>query len=312
MPRNYGLGSRNMGIAGKFALNNAVKNGGVSFSTAATNGSRWRIFTVWAAKNGVKKMEQVNQYLVKKYGCELAESVNAGTLSAATAQVYVSAINTIMSIATKKKWESISPTKDCLIPQRSAIRQVSPGALDAMAYYRALKNVHEEVGARAAAVVALARELGLRSKEASLLDARTALAQAKTCRSATVIYGTKGGRVRDVPIITPKQLLALEHAARAQGTDRSMIPSDQSWKKWRSGELRIARELVKNHTAGGLHDLRAAFACQRYEEETGCAAPVTGGSILDKRKDMEARLVISKELGHGRPEIVSEYIGGRR
>jgi len=217
-----------------------------------------------------------------------------------------------MSIATKRKWQSISPTKDCLIPERSAIRQNIPGALDSMAYCRALKHVHEELGARAAAVVELARELGLRSKEASLLDARAALAQAKTCRSAKVIYGTKGGRERAVPIVTPKQLLALEHAAQAQGTDISMIPSDQSWKKWCSGELRKIRELVKIHTSGGLHDLRAAFACQRYQEVTGCPAPVTGGIILDKRKDMEARLVISKELGHGRPEIVSEYIGGRR
>lgn len=312
MSRNFGLGSRNMKTAGKFALKNATKNGGISFSTAGTVAERWHTFAAWAENNGAKKMEDISQDLAKKYGCELAEKVNAGKLTAATAQVYVSAVNTVMSIATKREWKSISPTLDCVIPKRCAIRLNAPSALNRMVYNQALKEVKDVVGARVAALIELTRELGLRSKEASLLDAREVQRKAKLDGAIVIINGTKGGRERIVPITKPDQFQALQHAALTQGEDRSMIPGEKSWKNWRSCELRKAREIIKKHTNGGLHDLRAAYACQRYHEETGHAAPAAGGIILDKTKDMNARLTIAKELGHGRADVVSEYIGGRR
>ncbi|EER61936.1 conserved hypothetical protein [Acidovorax delafieldii 2AN] len=312
MTRNFGLGSRDMGIAGKFALNDAVKNRSVSFSTAGTNHHRWHSFTIWAKANGVKKMEDVTRELVKKYGRELAQKVNTRDLSAATAQVYISAVNSVMSIATQRKWQSVSPTKDCNIPQRCAVRQDAPGALDRAACASAVEAVRVKLGDRVAAVVELARELGLRSKEASLLDARAALTQAREKESVTITSGTKGGRRREVPIASQEQVQALQRAAQAQGRDRSMIPIDQSWQKWRSKELREARDLVRQHTTGGLHDLRSAYACQRYQEKTGHAAPAASGVIADKSKDLDARKEISKELGHNRVEVVAEYIGGRR
>ncbi len=312
MTRNFGLGSREMGKAGEYALNNAAKNGGVSFSTAGTNVARWRIFTICAKDNGVKRMENVTQELVKKYGRELALNVNSGDLSAATAQVYISAVNSVMSLATHREWKSVSPTKDCNVPRRCAIRQDVPGALDLSAFGRAVEAVQDQLGARVGAVVELARHLGLRSKEASLVDARRALAQAEATGRVTIAYGTKGGRKREMPITSPEQVQALVHAAKAQGSDRSMIPAAQSWKKWRDGELRGARKLVREHTTGGLHDLRSAYACQRYQEMTGHPAPAAGGVIADKIKDLDVRMVISKELGHNRVDVMAEYIGGRR
>ncbi len=312
MTRNFGLGSRDMAIAGKFVLNHAVENSEVSFSTAGTNGDRWNLFTIWAKNNGIKKMENVTRELVKKYGQELANNVKNGDLSAATAQVYVSAVNSVMSLATQREWQSVSPTKDCNIPQRCAIRQDAPGALDRTAYASAVEAVRVKLGDRVAAVVELARELGLRTKEAALLDARAALAQARVKGSVSITFGTKGGRKREVPIASQEQVQALQRAARAQGGDRSMIPTDQSWQKWRSKELREARYLVRQHTTGGLHDLRSAYACQRYQEKTGHAAPAASGFITDKSKDLAARKQISKELGHNRVEVVAEYIGGRR
>ena len=312
MTRNFGLGSRDMGIAGNFALNDAVKNRSISFSTAGTNRHRWHSFTIWAKDNGVKKTEYVTRELVKKYGRELAQKVNTRDLSAATAQVYVSAVNSVMSIATQRKWQSVSPTKDCNIPQRCAVRLDAPGALDRAAYASAVEAVRNKLGDRVATVVELARRLGLRSKEASLLDSRAALAQAREKEIVTITFGTKGGRKRDVPITSQEQVQALQRAAQAQGSDRSMIPVDQSWQRWRSKELREARDLVRQHTTGGLHDLRSAYACQRYLEKTGHAAPAAGGLIADKGKDLDARKEISRELGHNRVEVVAEYVGGRR
>ena len=311
MSRNFGLGSRDMGTAGQYALNNSARDGAVSFSTAATNGDRWQSFANWAKDEGVKKMENVTQELVKEYGQELAEKVKNGEMSASTAQNYVSAVNSVMNIATNNEWKSVSPTKDCGIDQRSHVREDAPGALDRTAYSRALDSVRAEVGERAAAVVELARELGLRSKEASLIDARAALAEAREHGAVTVDAGTKGGREREVPITSPAQVEALQRAATAQGADRSMIPADQSWSQWREGELREARELVQAATGGGLHDLRAAYACERYESLAGHAAPCTGAAIQDKDRDAAARMAVAEELGHGRIDVVSEYLGGR-
>ena len=312
MSRNFGLGQRDMGKAGQVALQNSARDGAVSFSTASTNGDRWKSFTEWAKENDVKKMENISQELVQKYGQELAERVSQGEMAAATAQNYVSAVNSVMTIATKGEWQSVSPTKACGIEQRSAVRQDAPGALDRAAYGRAVEAVRDQVGERAGAAVELCRELGLRSKEASLLDARGALAEASARGTVTITEGSKGGREREVPITNQGQREALDRAAQAQGDARAVMPPDQNWKTWREGELRDARELVQEHTGGGLHDLRAAHACERYEQLTGHAAPCAGGEIADKARDEAARLAVAEELGHGRAEVVAEYVGGRR
>ena len=311
MSRNFGLGQRDMAKAGQVALENSAKSGAVSFSTAATNGERWNSFTAWAKENDVKKMEDVTQELVREYGRDLAEKVTAGEMAAATAQNYVSAVNSVMALATQGGWKSVSPTKDCGIDQRSAIREDAPGALDRSAYGRAIEAVREQMGERAAAVVELARELGLRSKEASLLDARAALAEASARGTVTVTEGSKGGREREVPITSPGQVQALERAAQAQGDARAVMPPNENWQSWREGQLRDARELVQAATGGGLHDLRSAHACERYEQLTGHAAPCAGGEIHDRAADLAARLEISAELGHGRVDVASEYLGGR-
>ena len=312
MSRNFGLGQRDMGKAGQIALRNSANRGAISLSTAATNSDRWQTFVAWAKEQGVKKMEHVTRKLVREYGRGLAGKVAAGQMAAATAQNYVSAVNSVMAIATRDQWQSVSPTQDCGIAQRSAVREAAPGALDRGAYGHALEAVREQLSARAAAVVELARELGLRSKEASLLDARAALAQAETRGSVMIRDGTKGGRKREVPITGEGQREALAHAARAQADARAVMPADQDWRSWREGELRDAREVVQAHTGGGLHDLRAAYACERYEALAGRTAPCTGSQIHDRGADLAARLAVSAELGHGRAEVAAEYVGRRR
>lgn len=74
-----------------------------------------------------------------------------------------------------------------------------------------------------------------------------------------------------------------------------------------------ARDLLHAHGLKGLHELRAAYACERYEKITQHRAPINGGQCceLDKHLDREARRQISYELGHGRIEVVAAYIGGR-
>ena len=122
MSRNFGLGSRVMSDAGRMALDRAAGRGDVSFSTAATQADRWASFSAWAKEQGVGRMERIDKEMVRAYGRN-TDQVKAGDLAPATAQNYVSAVNSVMSLATKGAWESVSPTKDCGIAQRSAVRE---------------------------------------------------------------------------------------------------------------------------------------------------------------------------------------------
>ncbi|ETN81738.1 hypothetical protein NECAME_17832 [Necator americanus] len=311
MSRNFGLGSRVMADAGRMALDRAADRGEVSFSTAATQADRWAIFSAWLKAEGINRMEHITRETVTAYGQGLAAQVRAGELAPATAQNYVSAVNSVMALATKGQWQSVSPTKECGIEQRSSIRAEVPGAIDRARYGNALNQVRGQLGVRAAAVVELARELGLRSKEGSLLDARVALAQAERTGLVDISEGTKGGLERTVPITTPSQMHTLQRAAQAQGEARAVMPPSTSWKEWREGTLRDAREIVQSRTQGGLHDLRSAYACDRYETMTGHMAPCAGGQIRDRGSDQVAREEIAQELGHGRAEVVAAYVGAR-
>jgi hypothetical protein len=59
--------------------------------------------------------------------------------------------------------------------------------------------------------------------------------------------------------------------------------------------------------------MRAAYACERYQQLTGVAAPIIAGErMVDKEDDKSARQVLAHELGHGRVDVISSYIGSSR
>lgn len=306
MSRNYGLGHRDMNKAGALALERARVGKTISFETEKKYAQSWSQFVRWAKEQGINRMEHITAAHVTQYGRGLADRVAADITAASTAQNLVLAVNRVMHMATRGHWKSVSSTGTSGIAERCNVRQDTPQALDRSTYETLLEAAKGKVGERAIAVCELARELGLRSKEASLMDAQGALKQAREKGAVSVLDGTKGGRYRQVPITTDAQRAALERAATAQGTARAVMPAECTWKSWRGGELRQAREAM-----GGLHELRAAYACERYAALTGHRAPCAGGQILDKKADKEARKAISAELGHGRIEVVNAYVGGQ-
>lgn len=313
MANNFGLGARKMATAGKYVAKRVAREHFISESHAAGMSMAWAHFCHYAEDSGISKMEYVTPELLISYGKELALRVEEHDLAPGTAQGYISAVNTIMHIATDNNWVSVSATKDCHIPQRSFSRTEPPVALDRNKYVNALEIVCGAHGAHGMAIVELCRELGLRSKEASLLNACTTLAAAKESGVVTISAGTKGGRDRALPIITPNQFTALEHAANVQSGERSMIPAELYWKQWRERGLRHIRETVQTYLSGdGLHDLRSSYACERYQVLTGFAAPVCGGERPDRDADCAARLQIAQELGHGRIDVTNAYLGGRK
>lgn len=304
MSKNFGLGSRDMSKAAAFALKGAAREGGMGFSHAAETARNFAHFAAFAREHGVKQMEYVSRELVTYYGQQLAERVSHGEIAQGHAQNSLSAVNTVMRIATGNQWHTVSATRDAGIEQRSAVRETPPSGVDRSQLANALTALSE----RGASVVELARELGLRSKEVSLLNAHAALREASVRGAVTISDGTKGGREREVPITSERQLSALSHAADAQGRDRAVMPPDQNWKEWRENGLRDIRETLQQHGIDRLHDLRSAYACDRYQHITGYAPPVLGGQA-PRDIDRNAREHIARELGHGRIAITNAYLG---
>jgi len=121
---------------------------------------------------------------------------------------------------------------------------------------------------------------------------------------------TKGGKARPIPVRTAEQRDVLDRAHRLAGGG-SLIPSNRNYRQ----QLRVYERHTANAGLSKLHGLRHQYAQSRYEELTGWKAPAAGGPLgnmlsTDQRAlDREARLTISRELGHERREIVAIYCG---
>ena len=121
---------------------------------------------------------------------------------------------------------------------------------------------------------------------------------------------TKGGKARTLPIRTPEQREVLDRAHGLTGKG-SLIPSNRNYRQ----QLRIYEGHTLRAGLSKMHGLRHAYAQRRYEELTGWKSPAVGGppSILlahgQRDRDREVRLIISRELGHERRQVVSVYLG---
>ena len=121
---------------------------------------------------------------------------------------------------------------------------------------------------------------------------------------------TKGGKPRTIPVRTEVQREVLERARSLAGFG-SLIPSQRTY----VNQLRVYVSYIRRAGLSQLHGLRHAYAQERYEELTGWKCPVTGGpnnkslTLVQRESDREARLTISKELGHEREQVTAVYLG---
>lgn len=76
---------------------------------------------------------------------------------------------------------------------------------------------------------------------------------------------------------------------------RNLLAPDES-KDFLQAVVRPAREILHENGLKGFHELRAAYACERYEQLTGFPAPVNGGRVHgeDRELDQRARQQISQ------------------
>ena len=153
----------------------------------------------------------------------------------------------------------------------------------------------------------LQRAFGLRREEA--LKIRPAWADRET---KLVLQGswTKGGRPREIRILTQHQREVLDQAKALAGT-ASLIPREKTY----INHLRTYKRQVAAAGFHKLHGLRHAYAQERYRVLTGRQARAAGGkswselTAQEKIEDGRARITISEELGHGRSQVVSVYLG---
>ena len=86
-----------------------------------------------------------------------------------------------------------------------------------------------------------------------------------------------------------------------------------NYAQWRDHAYNQWRSATKRTAINGFHDMRAAYACERYQAITGFPSPViTGMRQADKAIDTQARAIISQELGHNRIDVIAAYIGSSK
>lgn len=153
----------------------------------------------------------------------------------------------------------------------------------------------------------LQREFGLRREESIKFTARYADRGDHLLLKAS---WTKGGKARQIPILTESQRQLVDEVAAFAGS-ASLIPADKRFVQ----QLRVYKRQVMNAGLNRMHGLRHQYAQRRFGEIAGFPCPHAGGptrttlTSAQRELDHEARREISRELGHEREQIVSVYVG---
>lgn len=309
--RNFGYGKK-MDWAGKNAL--ADRYGEGHYATRAAHAERWQQFVAYSRTQGITDARQIDRSIVERYGQQLAEQVRQGDRTVSYAQNLLSTVNVMLQTLRGDKALQVSPAT--LVKQRAHVRNSPPAGMERDRVDRAVQSLKHQGEQRTAAIATLARDLGLRFREASLLDAKGALRQAQTLGQINVIEGTKGGRGREVDRwvpVTERAMQSLINAIKIQEDTRNLVPKGMAFSQWKDHAHHAWSHIANGHDLRGFHDLRAAYACERYQEITGYPAPaVAGERQANKHDDQTARHIIAQELGHGRADVAAAYVGSAR
>lgn len=160
---------------------------------------------------------------------------------------------------------------------------------------------------------------GLRMKESIQLNPKAA-DYGDTLR---VMHGTKGGLPRDVhfdtdQVIREWQRDVLERAKLHASQNRKGTLSTQgkSLEQSKAHFYYQIRKVGINRSELGVtaHGLRHQYAARRYAQIAGTGAPVGRNAPLHitdevRAADLQARTLVSRELGHFRPDVSHAYLG---
>ena len=316
--RNFGYG-RQLSYAGPQALKDLFGSG--HYGTVKAHSNRWQAFVRWCRSEdgpGFNDVRQIDRKTLLNYAVHLRHQVDYGELAIATAQNRLSSVNRTMAALRGDQYVKVPSPSKTLGMRRTSVRHSVPQGQDREQVKRIVEVLCENQQARAAAITQLARATGMRLREAILADLPRLKRESKQYGKINIQDGTKGGR-SGAP--APRWITVDDHVRDAlrfaeqasPDGSRNLLAPNESYLDFQQGIVRPARSILHQHNLKGFHELRAAYACERYEKITHHLAPINGGKCrrLDPRLDREARLQISYELGHGRIDVVTAYIGGR-
>ncbi|MFC6300010.1 integrase [Pseudomonas sp. CCM 7893] len=316
--RNFGFG-RQLSYAGPQALKDLFGDG--HFATVKAHSDRWQAFVHWCRSDEgprVNDARQIDRKILMRYAVHVREQVDQGNVGIATAQNRLSSVNRTMAALRGDQYVKIPSPSKALGLQRSGVRSEVPQGQDRAQVRLIAQALSERQQSRVSAIVLLARETGMRLREAILADLARLQREAQRLGKINIQDGTKGGRSgASAPrwiTVTDQVRDALDWAsANSPNGSRNLLAPDESYKDFMQAVVRPARDILHEHGLKGFHELRAAYACERYEQLTGFPAPVNGGRVHreDRALDQRARKQISHELGHNRIDVVSTYIGGQ-
>lgn len=313
--RNFGFGKQ-MDWAGHQALKELYGRG--HFGTVASHAQRWRQFCHWARSNhGINDACTINQLLLDDYAADLAERVKDETLAVSYAQnLMVSANITLEALRQDKIIRIESPAS--WVGKRQTVRTRVPDGMDWADIDRLVARLRQKNMDRAAVIALLCRSFGIRLREAILANLADWQRQARERGQIDIREGTKGGRGKEVERWVPvseRGQIALREAVQVRnqlGGQNLLMPDETFDDLVNDGEIHRARKILHDFGIKGYHELRAAWACERYEEMSGATAPILqAGSSLGQENDDQFRLALARELGHDRVDVVAAYIGAR-
>ncbi|MEX5625341.1 integrase domain-containing protein [Pseudomonas marginalis] len=316
--RNFGYG-RQLSYAGPQALKDMFAGG--HFATVKAHSDRWQAFVKWCRSTdgpGYNDARQIDRNTLHSYATHLRLQIQQGEICIATAQNRLSSVNRTLAALRGDQYVKIASPSKALGMQRSNVRTRAPDGQDHQQVRRVIDALYEQQHHRVAAIVYLARATGMRLREAILANLPRLQREAERLGRINIQDGTKGGRSGASAlrwIVADKEVKAALQFARETSPkgSRHLLSRDESYAMFLQQTVRPAREALQEHGLKGFHELRAAYACERYEQLTGHAAPINGGRCnrVDYRLDQQARQQVSVELGHNRIDVVSAYIGGR-
>jgi integrase len=316
--RNFGYG-RQLSYAGPQALRDLF--GGGHYGTVKAHSDRWQAFVRWCRSEdgpGLNDARRIDRQTLLDYAGHLRQKVELGELAIATAQNRLSSVNRTMAALRGDQYVKVPSPSKALGMRRTTVRTTAPQGQDREQLMRIVEALREHQMPRAAAIAQLARATGMRLREAILADLPRLKREAERYGKINIQDGTKGGRSG---ALAPRWITVDDHIRDAlrfaqkvsPDNSRNLLAPNERYIDFLQGIVGPTRDILHKNNLKGFHELRAAYACERYEQITHHPAPINGGHCyqLNRHLDQETRVQISYELGHGRIGVESAYIGGR-
>lgn len=324
MSKNHGSrDSRNYGFGRKleYAITSCLRThfGDGHFATVQAHSERCSLFCDWLlSSHQIADARRINQEVFYEYAAHVRALLENGDISVSTATNRISSVNVVMKILRGDTKVRISKIGKVLGEKRCHIRTIAPQGMIFEQLAPLIDDLIKTDLPRVAAIIMLARAAGMRLREAILADLPRLKREALRLGEINIQDGCKGGRggafaPRWVPA-TDKVLSAIEFASSASPPgSRNLLSPTESYVEFLRVTVNASRNTLKAHGLPRFHDLRAAYACSRYQELAGIPAPVCvsddESSVLPRSCNREARQIVSRELGHERLEVTNAYLG---